>query len=99
MSYRKAIVPEFYLNKQRTKHDAFYKLRMHKSLISTSPLAVINITLSSAEASVFRAEYQKLLTQLEYDLQFCEDPADMLELDKKLTQLKEEIRVFEQCNP
>lgn len=61
-------------------------------------ISFIDITLKPEEASVFRAEYEKLLAQLQYQLEFCEIPSDVPIITAKIKQLKEEIRVFNLYN-
>ena len=63
-----------------------------------SPRAVIDITLSSAEAEVFRKEYKRLKADLEHRLATCEVPGVHLKLEQGLKDLEEEIAVFEQWN-
>lgn len=63
-----------------------------------SPRAVIDITLSSAEAEVFRKEYKRLKADLEHRLATCEVPWVHLKLEQELKYLQEEIAVFEQWN-
>lgn len=63
-----------------------------------SPRAVIDITLSSAEAEVFRKEYKRLKADLEHRLATCEVPGVHLKLEQELKYLQEEIKVFEQWN-
>ena len=63
-----------------------------------SPRAVIDITLSSAEAEVFRKEYKRLKADLEHRLATCESPTLHLQLEHELKGLVEEIAVFNQRN-
>lgn len=63
-----------------------------------SPRAVIDITLSSAEAEVFRKEYKRLKADLEHRLATCEVPGAHLKLEQELKYLQEEIAVFKQWN-
>ena len=63
-----------------------------------SPRAVIDITLSSAEAEVFRKEYKRLKADLEHRLATCESPTLHLQLEHELKGLVEEITVFNQRN-
>lgn len=63
-----------------------------------SPRAVIDITLSSAEAEVFRKEYKRLKADLEHRLSACELPSEHRKLEQELKYLQEEIKVFEQRN-
>lgn len=63
-----------------------------------SPRAVIDITLSSEEASVFRKEFKRLKADLEHRLATCELPSEHRKLEQELKYLEEEISVFEQWN-
>lgn len=63
-----------------------------------SPRAVIDITLSSEEASVSRKEYKRLKADLEHRLSACELPSEHRKLEQELKYLEEEISVFEQWN-
>lgn len=63
-----------------------------------SPRAVIDITLSSEEASVFRKEYKRLKVDLEHRLATCELPSEHRKLEQELKDLEEEIKVFKQWN-
>lgn len=63
-----------------------------------SPRAVIDITLSSAEAEVFRKEYKRLKADLEQRLATCELPSEHRKLEQELKYLQEEIAVFNQRN-
>lgn len=63
-----------------------------------SPRAVIDITLSSEEAEVFRKEYKRLKADLEHRLATCELPSEHRKLEQELKYLQEEIAVFNQRN-
>lgn len=63
-----------------------------------SPRAVIDITLSSEEAEVFRKEYKRLKADLEHRLAACELPSEHRKLEQELKYLQEEIAVFNQRN-
>ena len=62
------------------------------------PTSFIDVTLAPEEASVFRKEYEHILSQLEHDLVFCTHPSDMGGISKKIAKLKEEIKVFNHYN-
>ena len=62
------------------------------------PTSFIDVTLAPEEASVFRKEYEHILSQLEHDLAFCTYPSDMGGISKKIANLKEEIKVFNHYN-
>ena len=62
------------------------------------PTSFIDVTLAPEEASVFRKEYEHILSKLEYDLAFCTHPSDMGGISKKIAKLKEEIKVFNHYN-
>lgn len=84
--------PEFIRVHRASTYTPTYKERI------LSPRAVIDITLSSAEAEVFRKEYKRLKADLEHRLATCEVPGVHLKLEQGLKDLEEEIAVFEQWN-
>ena len=63
-----------------------------------SQISVIDITLQPEEASVFRKAYARMLSELEDELVSCENPSHMVLLNARLSQLKEEIRIFNLYN-
>ena len=50
------------------------------------------------EASVFRKAYARMLSELEDELVSCENPSNIVLLNARLSQLKEEIRIFNLYN-
>lgn len=71
-------------------------LKTWKKNIKTTPF--IDVTLAPEEASVFRKEYERILSKLEHDLAFCTHPSDIGGVSKKIAKLKEEIKVFNHYN-
>ncbi len=63
-----------------------------------SQISVIDITLQPEEASIFRKAYARMLSELEDELVSCENPSHMVLLNARLSQLKEEIRIFNLYN-
>lgn len=61
-------------------------------------ISAIDITLQPEEASVFRKAYARMLSELEDELVSCENPSHMVALNGRLSQLKEEIRIFNLYN-
>ena len=73
-------------------------LKTWKKKKNIKPTSFIDVTLAPEEASVFRKEYERILSKLEYDLAFCTHPSDMGGISKKIAKLKEEIKVFNHYN-
>lgn len=96
MSYEEAIKPAFLPRKKSKKEVKPYT--PPRTTREKNQISFIDITLKPEEASVFRAEYEKLLAQLQYQLEFCEIPSDVPIITEKIKQLKEEIRVFNLYN-
>lgn len=71
-------------------------LKTWKKKIKYTPF--IDVTLAPEEASVFRKEYEYILSKLEHDLAFCTHPSDIGGISKKIAKLKEEIKVFNHYN-
>ena len=63
-----------------------------------SQISVIDITLQPEEAFIFRKAYARMLSELEDELVSCENPSHMVLLNARLSQLKEEIRIFDLYN-
>ena len=63
-----------------------------------SQISVIDITLQPEEASIFRKAYARMLSELEDELVSCENPSNIVLLNARLLQLKEEIRIFNLYN-
>ncbi len=63
-----------------------------------SQISAIDITLQPEEASVFRKAYARMLSELEDELVSCENPSNIVLLNARLSQLKEEIRIFNLYN-
>ena len=63
-----------------------------------SQISVIDITLQPEEASIFRKAYARMLSELEDELVSCENPSHMVLLNARLSQLKEEIGIFNLYN-
>ena len=63
-----------------------------------SQISVIDITLQPEEASIFRKAYARMLSELEDELVSCENPSNIVLLNARLSQLKEEIRIFNLYN-
>ena len=63
-----------------------------------SQISAIDITLQPEEASVFRKAYARMLSELEDELVSCENPSHMVLLNARLSQLKEEIGIFNLYN-
>lgn len=73
-------------------------LKTWKKKKNIKPTSFIDVTLAPEEASVFRKEYEHILSKLEHDLAFCTHPSDMGGISKKIAKLKEEIKVFNHYN-
>lgn len=97
LSFNEAISPELIKPKFERKPCAVPYTPIYTQKV-LSPRAVIDITLSSEEASVFRKEYKRLKADLEHRLATCESPTLHLQLEHELEGLIEEIAVFEQWN-
>lgn len=61
-------------------------------------ISAIDITLQPEEAFVFRKAYARMLSELEDELVSCENPSHIVLLNARLSQLKEEIRIFNLYN-
>ena len=96
-SFNEAISPELIKPKFERKVCAVPYTPIYTQKV-LSPRAVIYITLSSAEAEVFRREYKRLKADLEHRLATCESPTLHLQLEHELEGLIEEIAVFNQRN-
>ena len=73
LSFNEAISPELIKpNFKRSTRVSTYTPTYKEKILS--PRAVIDITLSSAEAEVFRKEYKRLKADLEHRLATCEVP-------------------------
>ena len=97
LSFEEAISPELIKPKFERKPCAVPYTPTYTQKV-LSPKAVIDITLSSAEAEVFRKEYKRLKADLEHRLATCELPSEHRKLEQELKYLQEEIAVFEQRN-
>lgn len=97
LSFNEAISPELIKPKFERKPCAVPYTPTYTQKV-LSPRAVIDITLSSEEAEVFRKEYKRLKADLEHRLAACELPSEHRKLEQELKYLQEEIKVFEQWN-
>lgn len=99
------LMGESWLNAKREKRVTYSQVR---KTYTPKPKAVkpiderdfkIEITYPKDAAKVFRKEYSRMIEQVEWELTYAEEKTQIIELNKRLEQLKREKDIFNLYNP
>ena len=92
------IQPRFHERKPKPPKDIYIKTYTVEAQKFKQDYREIRITYPTEEADVFKAEYMRLIDDLENERRLCEDTIEANEIRKRLSKLESEFAIFSSYN-